>query len=138
MQRHALIGASMLCDSRSPVMQLAESIARTHHERWDGTGYPDGLAGDDIPLAGRICGICDVFDALVSQRPYKRPWNLEEALAELRANRGTHFDPELVEAFIAIAPDAYAELYGRHPTGEADAGATDPRATGPTRDARTR
>jgi hypothetical protein len=72
MQRHALIGASMLCESRSPVMQLAETIARMHHERWDGAGYPNGLSGTDIPLAGRICGICDVFDALVSERPYKQ------------------------------------------------------------------
>ena len=120
MQRHALIGASMLADSRSPVMQLAERIARTHHERWDGTGYPHGLAGEDIPLAGRICGICDVFDALVSQRPYKRPWSLQEALDELRAGRGGHFDPTLVDAFVAIAPEAYADLYEPEPHNDED------------------
>ncbi len=90
MQRHALIGASMLCESRSPVTQLAETIARMHHERWDGAGYPNGLSGTDIPLAGRICGICD---ALVSERPYKQGWPLGEALDEIRAQGGQHLRP---------------------------------------------
>jgi len=112
MERHALIGAAMLGDSDSPLLQLAETIARTHHERWDGTGYPAGLAGEAIPLAGRICAIVDVFDALVSERPYKHAWDLTAALDLLEAERGRHFDPTLAEAFIAIAPAAYAELYG--------------------------
>ena len=73
MERHAEMGAELLAGSRSDLVQLGEVIARTHHERWDGTGYPAGLAGEDIPLAGRICAICDVFDALVSSRPYKPP-----------------------------------------------------------------
>lgn len=120
MQQHARIGASMLGDSRSPVMQLAETIARTHHERWDGAGYPTGLRGTDVPLAGRICGICDVFDALVSERPYKRPWPLDEALDEIRAQGGKHFDPDLVETFIELAPDAYADLYDRRHTDRRD------------------
>jgi CHASE2 domain-containing sensor protein len=111
MERHALIGAAMLGESDSPLLQLAETIARTHHERWDGTGYPAGLAGEDIPLAGRICAIVDVFDALVSERPYKHAWDLTEALDLLEAERGRHFDPELADAFLAIAPAAYAELY---------------------------
>ena len=71
MKTHAEIGASMLAGSPSPLVQLAEAIARTHHERWDGSGYPAGLRGEEIPLAGRICAICDVFDALLSARPYK-------------------------------------------------------------------
>jgi putative two-component system response regulator len=112
MERHALIGAAMLGDSDSPLLQLAETIARTHHERWDGTGYPAGLAGEAIPLAGRICAIVDVFDALVSERPYKHAWDLTAALDLLEVERGRHFDPTLAEAFIAIAPAAYAELYG--------------------------
>jgi response regulator RpfG family c-di-GMP phosphodiesterase len=112
MERHVLIGASMLDASRSPVMQLAEEIARSHHERWDGTGYPFGLAGDEIPLPGRICGICDVFDALVSARPYKEAWPVERALAELAAQRGRHFDPSLVDVFIPLARELFDELYG--------------------------
>ncbi|QEC50607.1 HD domain-containing protein [Baekduia soli] len=119
MQRHAAIGASMLGDSESDVMQLAETIARTHHERWDGSGYPDGLRGPEIPLAGRICGLCDVFDALVSERTYKQPWPLDRALDEIAAQRGRHFDPELVDAFLEIAAPAYRRLYG--------AGVTKPR-----------
>lgn len=115
MQHHALIGASMLSGSSSPLMQLAETIARTHHERWDGTGYPAGLAGEDIPLAGRICGICDVFDALVSERPYKSGWPFSDAIAELRAQAGRHFDPALVEAFVRVAERAHADLYAGAP-----------------------
>jgi putative two-component system response regulator len=111
MERHALIGAAMLGDSDSPLLQLAETIARTHHERWNGTGYPAGLAGEAIPLAGRICAIVDVFDALVSERPYKHAWDLTAALDLLETERGEHFDPALADAFITIAPAAYAELY---------------------------
>jgi response regulator RpfG family c-di-GMP phosphodiesterase len=102
----------MLAGSSAPLLQLAEQIARTHHERWDGSGYPSGLRGEQIPLAGRICAVADVFDALVSPRPYKRAWTLAEAVAELRAQRGRDFDPELVDAFLSFAPAAYAELYG--------------------------
>ena len=80
---HAEIGAAMLAGSPSPLIQLGEEIARTHHERWDGTGYPAGLRGEEIPLAGRICAVCDVFDALRSRRPYKEAWTLDEALAEI-------------------------------------------------------
>jgi CHASE2 domain-containing sensor protein len=111
MERHALIGASMLGGSESEVMQLAETIALTHHERWDGSGYPDGLSGEDIPLPGRICAVCDVFDALVSERPYKRAWSVDEALDEIAAQRGRHFDPAVVDAFVPIAQSAHSELY---------------------------
>jgi putative nucleotidyltransferase with HDIG domain len=102
MKTHATIGASMLSDSRSELLQLAESIARTHHERWDGTGYPARLRGEDIPIAGRICSICDVYDALVSPRPYKEAWPVADALAEIAAQSGRQFDPQLVEAFVGL------------------------------------
>ena len=79
--------------SRSPLLQMAEVIARTHHERWDGSGYPDGLKGDQIPLVGRICAICDVFDALSSRRSYKDPWPFDRVVREIERKRGSHFDP---------------------------------------------
>jgi len=104
MRSHTVIGADVLANSPSPMLQMAEEIARTHHERWDGTGYPAGLAGDDIPLVGRICAICDAFDALTSRRPYKEPWPLADALAEVQAQRGRHFDPTVVDAFFALDP----------------------------------
>ena len=104
MQSHTTIGAAILAGSSSPLLQTAESIALTHHERWDGTGYPAGLRGDAIPLAARICAVCDVFDALLSKRRYKRGWTMEEAIAELLAQRGRHFDPVLVDVFVALVP----------------------------------
>jgi putative two-component system response regulator len=102
MERHTIIGAELLGGSRSALVQAAEEIARSHHERWDGTGYPAGLAGEAIPLAGRICAICDVFDALVSNRPYKTAWPVDEALAEIRDQAGRQFDPRLTELFLAL------------------------------------
>jgi HD-GYP domain-containing protein (c-di-GMP phosphodiesterase class II) len=105
MQRHTVVGGDLLAGSRSPVVQLGEVIARTHHEHWDGSGYPSGLAGEAIPLAGRICAICDVFDALVSARPYKEAWAVEDALDEIRALSGTQFDPRLVECFMALVAE---------------------------------
>ncbi len=105
MQRHTAIGARLLGGSRSPVMRVAEEIARTHHERWDGAGYPQRLTGEAIPLAGRICAVCDVFDALISERPYKQAWPLERVLAELRHERGLHFDPAVTDIFLAIVDD---------------------------------
>jgi putative two-component system response regulator len=104
MERHAEVGADLLAGSRSDLVQLGEVVARTHHERWDGTGYPAGLAGEEIPLAGRICAICDVFDALMSSRPYKPPWTFDSALEEIREQRGRHFDPHLVDLFLELAP----------------------------------
>ncbi|HET6507151.1 MAG TPA: HD domain-containing phosphohydrolase [Baekduia sp.] len=103
MKTHAEIGASMLSGSPSPLVRLGEEIARTHHERWDGSGYPRGLAGEEIPIAGRIVAICDVFDALRSRRPYKAAWTLEDALNEIAAQSGRHFDPELVALFVPLA-----------------------------------
>ncbi len=110
MERHTLIGADILSGSRSPLIQLAAEIARSHHERWDGTGYPDGLRGEAIPLAARVCAVCDVFDALRSARPYKPAWTLEHTLAELTAERGRQFDPRLVDAFLALVPGLEPEL----------------------------
>jgi response regulator RpfG family c-di-GMP phosphodiesterase len=103
-ERHTAIGAELLAGSRSKLVQAAEVIALTHHERWDGAGYPAGLAGEEIPLAGRICAICDVFDALVSNRPYKAAWPVEEALEEIREQGGRQFDPRLTELFLALDP----------------------------------
>jgi CHASE2 domain-containing sensor protein len=107
MKRHTTIGADLLAGSRSPLVQMGEVIARTHHERWDGSGYPAGLAGDDIPLVGRICAVADVFDALTSPRPYKHAWTVDEALAEIAAQSGSHFDPRLA----ALLPGVVA-AYG--------------------------
>jgi putative two-component system response regulator len=115
MREHTRMGASILAGSTSPLIQMAEVIARTHHERWDGGGYPAGLAGEEIPLVGRICAIADVFDALLSERSYKPRWTLAETLAELRMNAGRHFDPRLVELFLELAPALAAELHGPEP-----------------------
>jgi CHASE2 domain-containing sensor protein len=104
MQSHTLIGARILAGSDSPVVQLAEEIALTHHERWDGGGYPNRLRGEQIPLGGRICAVVDVFDALRSERPYKPAWSLEDTLEELRRQRGRHFDPQALDAFLAVVP----------------------------------
>jgi putative two-component system response regulator len=102
MQRHARIGAEILACASSPVLRLAGEIASGHHERWDGTGYPDGLAGEDIPLAGRITAVADVFDALTHERPYKSAWDPKQAAAEIRAQAGRHFDPAVVKAFLQL------------------------------------
>ena len=100
MRRHPLIGHDILRDSESRFVQMGALIALRHHERWDGSGYPDGLRGDEIPLPARIVAVADVFDALTSERPYKRAWPVEEALDYMRANRGTLFDPACVDALL--------------------------------------
>ena len=105
MRRHPEAGAAILAGSSAPVMRMAEEIALTHHERWDGGGYPHGLSGEAIPLVGRICAVCDVVDALLSPRPYKEPWPLQDALEELRSQRGRHFDPAVVDAFMTLVDD---------------------------------
>lgn len=99
MQRHPLIGHGILADSPSRYLQMGAVIALGHHEKFDGTGYPHGLAGDDIPLPARIAAVADVFDALMSPRPYKRAWSFDEALAHLKTESGRHFDPACVAAF---------------------------------------
>ena len=108
MKTHTIVGAEMLAGSRSPVVQMGEVIARAHHEKWDGTGYPVGLRGEEIPLVARICAVCDVYDALVSDRPYKTAWPVDKALAELRRLAGQHLDPRLVGLFIERRPDLRA------------------------------
>lgn len=100
MQTHAERGRRILEAGSSSLMQLAAEIAATHHERWDGTGYPLGLEGEAIPLAGRIVAVADVFDALTSERPYKKAWSEAEALNHIRTNAGSHFDPACVDAFL--------------------------------------
>ena len=99
MRAHTSIGAMILSGSEFETLQTAEAIARNHHERWDGGGYPRGLAGEEIPLAGRLVAVADVFDALVHERPYKQAWSVEQAVEEIVSLSGTHFDPAVVEAF---------------------------------------
>jgi CHASE2 domain-containing sensor protein len=111
MKTHTTIGASILSGSKSALVQMAEQIARSHHERWDGSGYPDGLKRDEIPLPARICAVCDVFDALLSQRPYKEAWPLPDVMRELARLRGTHLDPALADAFLPLAADLHAECF---------------------------
>jgi HD-GYP domain-containing protein (c-di-GMP phosphodiesterase class II) len=110
METHTNIGADVLSGSELALVQMAEAVARSHHERWDGSGYPAGLRGEEIPLAARICSVCDVFDALVTARVYKPAWSVEEAVAELRRLSGKAFDPGLVETFVALIPTLDADL----------------------------
>ena len=99
MKSHTLIGAEILAGSAWPVLELAEEIALTHHERWDGTGYPDGKTETEIPISGRIVIVADNFDALTHSRPYAEAWEPSRAAAEIRRQSGQHFDPDVVEAF---------------------------------------
>lgn len=101
MRTHAIIGSRIL-EGGSPLLKMAEIIARTHHERWDGTGYPARLSGTNIPLPGRIVAVADVFDALISARSYKAAWPVEKAITEIKAQSGRHFDPLVVEAFLTL------------------------------------
>ena len=103
----------MLTGSNSAFLNMAESIALTHHEKFDGTGYPRGLRGENIPLVGRITAVADVFDALTSQRPYKEPWGLDHAFAEIKAMSGKNFDPKVVDAFYD-AKKEIEEIYRAH------------------------
>lgn len=102
MKQHTLIGAKMLSNSTSLWLGLAEEIARSHHERWDGNGYPHQLSGEDIPLVGRIVAVADVFDALTHERPYKNAWSVNEALSEIEAQSTRHFDEQVVKAFLTL------------------------------------
>lgn len=108
MNQHTAIGGAILGGSQCDLMQLASDIARTHHERWDGRGYPAGLAGDEIPLVGRIAAVADVFDALTTVRPYKEAWSLDRAFAYLDEQSGSQFDPRCVEAFLSVRDEVEA------------------------------
>lgn len=102
MRRHTHIGSRILSRSSFPLMRLAAEIAACHHEWWDGTGYPAGLAGEEIPLSSRIVALADVYDSLTHARPYKRAWSMEEAVAEITAYRGRQFDPAVVDGFLNL------------------------------------
>jgi putative two-component system response regulator len=107
-QRHTVTGHQMLREVDSPIFRLAATIALTHHERWDGDGYPLGLRGAEIPLAGRIAAVADVFDALLSDRPYRSALDLDQAAKVLDDGRGTHFDPDVIDALFSDLPGALA------------------------------
>lgn len=107
---HTTIGAELLAKSAAPQLQLAEQIARHHHERWDGSGYPDKLTGRQIPIHARMVALADVFDALTHGRPYSPPWTAERAVDEIRRQRGRHFDPHLTDVFLELVLD----LQGAH------------------------
>lgn len=113
MKQHATIGYEILRDSLSPLLQCAAKLALAHHEKFDGSGYPQGLIGAAIPLYGRIVAVADVFDALTSERPYKKAWTLEAAVDFLNSNAGSHFDPACVTAFLAVWPQVL-EIHARY------------------------
>lgn len=104
MRQHTVIGAKIIGNHPSGLLHMAATIALNHHEKWDGSGYPNGLAGEDIPHVARVIAVVDVFDALTSVRPYKPAWPVEEAIAFIREQRGKHFDPDLVTAFMDCMP----------------------------------
>ena len=105
MKTHPRIGAKIIGHHHSELLKMARTVALTHHEKWDGQGYPCGLAGEAIPLEGRIVAITDVFDVLTSERPYKRAWNTAEAVDYMQDQSGRAFDPDLLQCFMALVPD---------------------------------
>jgi putative nucleotidyltransferase with HDIG domain len=104
---HTVLGARILADGASDLVRTAEQVVRSHHERWDGSGYPDGLAGERIPVVARLVQVADVFDILSHERPHKEAWSLEEAAAEIRRGAGTQFDPGVVRAFEELGPEVW-------------------------------
>jgi len=106
LKSHTSIGRSIMGSTHSPVLQLAAVIADSHHEKWDGSGYPHGLKGDDIPLEGRIVAVADVFDAVSTARPYKEAYPISRCLEILAEGRGKHFDPEVLDAFLRRKDEA--------------------------------
>jgi putative two-component system response regulator len=112
MEHHAKIGHDVLAGTGAPLLDLAAEIALTHHERFDGSGYPRGLAADDIPIAGRIVAIADSFDFLISDRPYHQAITPRQAMRVLLAERGSHFDPFLLDCFIEVLPSIVVEADG--------------------------
>lgn len=124
MQTHTTIGGDILSGGESDLLRMARDIALTHHEKWDGSGYPRGLAGEAIPMAGRIVALADVFDALTSERPYKKAWEVEEALQWIRESADGHFDPRLTELFFRVLSEILAirERFSEAETVGADRG----------------
>ena len=112
-QAHTLMGSDILADSEVPLLQMAQRIAMSHHEKWDGSGYPYGASGKKIPQEARITSLADVFDALTSRRRYKDAWSFENSVEEIKALSGTHFDPEVVVAFEKVLPQM-REIYDRY------------------------
>jgi response regulator RpfG family c-di-GMP phosphodiesterase len=110
LKTHTTAGAATLSGGHSPLMAPAEQIALTHHERWDGSGYPNGLVGDDIPMTGRIVALADVFDALTHTRPYKPAWSIDATVSEIRSLQARQFDPSVVGAFMELDPASLVEL----------------------------
>lgn len=119
MKRHSLMGYDILNGSHSTMLQAAAQIALGHHEKYDGSGYPYGVKGEDIPIFARICAVADVFDALTSERPYKKAWEDEKAIALLKDGKGSHFDPACVDAFFKDW-DAVQEIRNRFKDEEDD------------------
>jgi putative two-component system response regulator len=117
MKQHTVIGGYILQNSGSKLLQAGEVIALSHHEKWDGSGYPKGLAGENIPLWGRICAVADVFDALASKRPYKEAFSNEKSLEIMKEKRGTHFDPKLVDLFMGNLDEVFA-IQGKYRTSD--------------------
>jgi len=105
MKTHVDIGVEILSGSNSELMNMAAEIAQNHHEKWDGSGYPRGITGEDIPITGRVVAVADVFDALTTSRPYKEAWPVEKALEYLKEQSGKHFDPNMIDYFLEILPD---------------------------------
>lgn len=126
MQQHARLGYELLKNSSSPLLQAGAAIALGHHEKFDGTGYPQGLKGEEIPIFSRIVAVADVFDALCSHRPYKKAWSVEQAAEHLREGRGRHFDPCCVDAFLAAWPQVLAIRARFQDDPHSAAGALDP------------
>jgi putative two-component system response regulator len=105
MKRHTVIGAEIIGEHPSALMRNARMLALRHHERWDGSGYPDGLQGEGIPLGARVVAVADVFDALLSVRPYKAAWSVDQAVSEIRVQSGRHFDPKCANALFDLLPE---------------------------------
>ena len=112
MKTHTVIGSRVLEGSTAPLLQMAEEIARTHHERWDGRGYPGGLSGEAIPVSGRVVAVADVYDALTTARLYKPAWSVEDALREMQTHSGTQFDPQLIAALTTLVTSDLSALGG--------------------------
>jgi putative two-component system response regulator len=102
MRKHSEFGADIIGEHRSELIKMAREIALSHHEKWDGSGYPNGLKGEEIPLSGRLVAIADVFDALTTERPYRKAWSVEDAVKHIDENAGSHFDPNLVSLFHTV------------------------------------